>query len=107
MKVVELFAGIGGFRIACDELGIKTVWANDIDAKASKVYRSNFGSKEHAEGDVEGYIDQIPKHDLLTGGFPCQPFSSAGSRNSFSRFFSVSLNSASQNSPDQPSVFGL
>jgi DNA (cytosine-5)-methyltransferase 1 len=80
MKVVELFAGIGGFRIACDELGIKTVWANDIDAKASKVYRSNFGDKEHVEGDVEKYIDEIPKHDLLTGGFPCQPFSSAGKK---------------------------
>ena len=80
MKAVELFAGIGGFRIACDELGIKTVWANDIDSKASKVYRSNFGSKEHAEGDVDAYIDQIPKHDLLTGGFPCQPFSSAGKK---------------------------
>ena len=80
MKAVELFAGIGGFRIACDELDIKTVWANDIDPKASKVYRSNFGIKEHTEGDIENYIDKIPEHDLLTGGFPCQPFSSAGKK---------------------------
>ena len=80
MKTVELFAGIGGFRIACDELGIKTIWANDIDPKASEVYRNNFGAKEHVEGDIEDYIDQIPKHDLLTAGFPCQPFSSAGKK---------------------------
>ena len=46
MKAVELFAGIGGFRVACDELDIKTVWANDIAPKASKVYRDKFGSKE-------------------------------------------------------------
>jgi len=80
MKAVELFAGIGGFRIACDELNIKTIWANDIDSKSSEVYRSNFGVKEHTEGDIEDYIDQIPKHDILTGGFPCQPFSSAGKK---------------------------
>ena len=80
MEAIELFAGIGGFRIACDELDIKTIWANDIGKKSSKVYRSNFGGKEHVEGDIEDYIDQIPKHDLLTGGFPCQPFSSAGKK---------------------------
>ncbi|KKM68310.1 hypothetical protein LCGC14_1462210, partial [marine sediment metagenome] len=43
MKCIELFAGIGGFRVACDELQIQTIWANDIDAKASKVYRDRFG----------------------------------------------------------------
>lgn len=80
MKAVELFAGIGGFRIACDELDIKTVWANDVESKASKVYRENFGINEHIEGDIESYIDQVPKHDLLTAGFPCQPFSSAGKK---------------------------
>lgn len=80
MKAVELFAGIGGFRLACDALGVETVWANDIDPKASKVYRENFGSKEHVEGDIERFVDQVPVHDLLTGGFPCQPFSSAGKK---------------------------
>ncbi|WP_206045401.1 DNA cytosine methyltransferase [Oceanicoccus sagamiensis] len=80
MKAVELFAGIGGFRIACDELGIKTVWANDLDPKASEVYRQNFGESEHIEGDIEAFIEQIPAHDLLTAGFPCQPFSSAGKK---------------------------
>mgnify|MGYP006081040621 CR=1 FL=1 len=80
MKAIELFAGIGGFRLACDELGVKTVWANDIDSKASKVYQNNFGKGQHIEGDIEKYIDKIPEHDLLTGGFPCQPFSSAGKK---------------------------
>lgn len=80
MKAVELFAGIGGFRLACDELKIDTVWANDIDPKASAVYRSKFGTDEHVEGDIAEFIDKIPEHDLLTGGFPCQPFSSAGKK---------------------------
>jgi len=80
MKAVELFAGIGGFRIACDELGIETIWANDIDSKASKVYRNQFGADVHKEGDIAKFIDDIPPHDILTGGFPCQPFSSAGKK---------------------------
>ncbi|MEI8618199.1 DNA cytosine methyltransferase [Pseudoalteromonas sp. B193] len=50
MKAVELFSGIGGFRIACDELGVETVFANDIEPKASKVYKENFGSDIHFEG---------------------------------------------------------
>ena len=44
-KAVELFAGIGGFRLACNHLSIDTVWANDLDARAVKVYKDNFGLK--------------------------------------------------------------
>lgn len=80
MKAVELFAGIGGFRIACDELGLETVWANDIDPKASRVYRDRFGPEVHVEGDIATLVDSVPDHDLLTAGFPCQPFSSAGKK---------------------------
>ncbi len=80
LKAIELFCGIGGFRIACDNLGINTVWANDIDDKAGKIYSSNFGSNEFVQGDINELIDEIPDHDLLTGGFPCQPFSSAGKK---------------------------
>lgn len=80
MKTVELFAGIGGFRLACDELNIQTIWANDIDKKASEVYRHNFGESVHVHGDIKDFITDIPDHDLLTGGFPCQPFSSAGKK---------------------------
>jgi len=78
MRAVELFAGIGGFRVACDSLGIETVWANDISDAAAKVYRENFGSEGFFFGDINDFIEDIPEHEILTGGFPCQPFSSAG-----------------------------
>ncbi|GFM87636.1 hypothetical protein PSCICO_30350 [Pseudomonas cichorii] len=80
MKAIELFSGIGGFRIACDSLGIETIWANDINTKAAAVYRANFGSESFHEGDINLLLDTIPDHDILTGGFPCQPFSSAGKK---------------------------
>ena len=70
LKAVELFAGIGGFRIALDQRGIKTVWANDILPEACTVYRNQFGDKEIVEGDIRTLIDQVPQHDLLTGRFP-------------------------------------
>jgi DNA (cytosine-5)-methyltransferase 1 len=77
---VELFCGIGGFRIACDNCGIKTVWANDISRESCDVYESAFGKGEVVCGDVSELKQKIPQHDLLTGGFPCQPFSSAGKK---------------------------
>ena len=75
MKAIELFAGIGGFRLACDDLGIDTIWANDIDKNAAKVYRQNFPKTIHIQDDINAHISKVPDHDLLTGGFPCQPFS--------------------------------
>jgi DNA (cytosine-5)-methyltransferase 1 len=80
MKTVELFAGIGGFRIASDELGLDTVWANDICPLAQTVYHDRFGDREFKLGDIHELKAKIPKHDVLTGGFPCQPFSSAGKK---------------------------
>ena len=80
LKTVELFAGIGGFRVAADRSGLKTVWANDICPRAKKVYVDRFGAEEFREGDISDLIDHIPHHDILTGGFPCQPFSSAGKK---------------------------
>lgn len=79
-KAIELFAGIGGFRLACDNLGIKTIWANDIDSDAVKVYQDNFGEGSIIQGDINDLIETIPNHDILTGGFPCQPFSKAGKK---------------------------
>lgn len=80
MKTVELFAGIGGFRVAAEQFRLETVWANDCCPKASKVYRNQFGSEKFHEGDINQLLDKIPAHDLLTAGFPCQPFSSAGKK---------------------------
>ncbi|MEI8375757.1 MAG: DNA (cytosine-5-)-methyltransferase [Planctomycetota bacterium] len=80
MKTVEFFAGIGGFRIASDHFGMETVWANDICPKACKVYKNRFGENSIREGDIREMLDDVPPHDLLTGGFPCQPFSSAGKK---------------------------
>jgi len=77
---IELFAGIGGFRLAADALRVKTLWANDICPKANIVYRDRFGDGELHDGDIAERICEIPSHDLLTGGFPCQPFSSAGKK---------------------------
>ena len=74
LKAIEMFAGIGGFKLACDKLGIKTVWANDINEKAVKVYRDRFGENSIIQGDINNLIDDIPPHNILTGGFPCQPF---------------------------------
>ncbi len=77
---VELFCGIGGFRVASDRVGLRTIWANDLSDLAGKVYRDRFGPNEFHEGDIAALIDAVPPHDLLTGGFPCQPFSAAGKK---------------------------
>lgn len=74
---IDLFAGIGGFRIAFESLGGKCVFASEWDKLAAQTYEANFGHKP--EGDItEIAADDIPDHDILTGGFPCQPFSIAG-----------------------------
>ena len=80
---VELFAGIGGFRLAAAQKGLQTLWANDICPKACQVYRSQFGDAEIRQGDIRELTHEIPSHDLLTAGFPCQPFSSAGQKKGF------------------------
>ena len=73
----DLFAGIGGFRIALQNLGGRSVFSSEIDKHAQKTYRSWFG--ETPQGDIRA-IDPagIPDHDILAAGFPCQPFSIAG-----------------------------
>ena len=52
MRTVELFAGIGGFRISCDQVGINTIWANDINNKSATVYKSQFGDEVFNESDI-------------------------------------------------------
>jgi len=80
IRTVELFSGIGGFRIAAENSGFETVWANDIDPKACAVYRDRFVRHKLCEGNIRKLVNQVPEHNLLTAGFPCQPFSSAGKK---------------------------
>lgn len=80
IKTIELFCGIGGFRLACDALSCDTIWANDINKLSCRVYEDNFGKEILHEGDIRELHSAIPCHDLLTAGFPCQPFSSAGKK---------------------------
>lgn len=76
-KFIDLFAGIGGFRIALQELKGKCVFSSEWDRHAKKTYEANFG--EIPFGDITKIeASKIPNHDILTGGFPCQPFSIAG-----------------------------
>lgn len=85
IKVAELFAGVGGFRIGLEGASddYETIWNNQwepstIHQDASLVYRARFGSKGHCNEDINN-VDtaNIPNHDLLVGGFPCQDYSVA------------------------------
>lgn len=79
---IDLFAGLGGFRIALESLGGKCVYSNEWDEPVQKVYADNFG--DTPEGDIT-QIDEnsIPDHDILCAGFPCQAFSISGKQKGF------------------------
>jgi DNA (cytosine-5)-methyltransferase 1 len=78
----DLFAGIGGFRVAAESLGLKCVFSSEIDEAASIVYESNFG--ERPSGDITKIsANSIPSHNILCAGFPCQSFSITGKRMGF------------------------
>ena len=79
---IDLFAGIGGFRIALQNLGGGCVFTSEINPAAQKTYHANFG--EWPQGDiVQISARDIPNHDVLCAGFPCQAFSIAGRRGGF------------------------
>jgi DNA (cytosine-5)-methyltransferase 1 len=74
---IDLFAGIGGFRLAMESVGGKCVFSSEWDKFAKKTYEANFG--EVPFGDIKKISkENIPNHDVLCAGFPCQPFSLAG-----------------------------
>ncbi len=82
-KMIDLFAGIGGTRLGFHKTGkTKVVFSSEFDEHAVKTYKANFG--EHPFGDITKITsNDIPEHDILVGGFPCQAFSQAGKKLGF------------------------
>lgn len=87
IRVVELFAGVGGFRIGLEGASdaYETIWNNQWEPStkhqdASLVYQARFGKEGHSNQDINLVkTSDIPNHDLLVGGFPCQDYSVAAS----------------------------
>ncbi len=83
LKVAELFAGVGGFRIGLEKAGFSVIWSNQWEPNSKKQYASDiyslrFGDKGHVNENLETVsTSDIPDHDLLCGGFPCQDYSVA------------------------------
>ena len=77
LKFIDLFCGIGGFRVALEKYGLECVFSSDIDRYAQDSYYKNF--KEKPNGDITEISEKkIPNHDVLCAGFPCQSFSISG-----------------------------
>lgn len=82
LKFIDLFAGIGGFRLAFEQAGYECVYSCEINEACQKVYFENFG--EIPEDDItKTDVNKLPSFDVLTAGFPCQPFSISGKRQGF------------------------
>jgi len=79
---IDLFAGMGGFRLALESLGAKCVYSDEWDKSAGEVYEDNFG--DLPDGDITKVDERsIPDHDILCAGFPCQAFSIIGKQRGF------------------------
>ncbi|MDB9312060.1 DNA cytosine methyltransferase [Spirulina sp. CS-785/01] len=82
LKFVDLFSGIGGFRLGLEQAGYQCVYSCEINPACQEVYYQNFG--EYPDGDITKInLHNIPDFDVLTAGFPCQPFSICGKRQGF------------------------
>ena len=84
-KFIDLFAGIGGFHLALSSLGSECVFASEKDIHARETYKANFDTENFEFNDDIRKVspDQVPDHDILCAGFPCQPFSQAGLKKGF------------------------
>jgi DNA (cytosine-5)-methyltransferase 1 len=82
---IDLFCGIGAFHLALSAFGANCVFASDINVEAQRIYKANFNIEP--KGDIkpiaENALEEIPKHDILCGGFPCQAFSISGKGHGF------------------------
>ena len=77
MRFIDLFCGIGGFRLVLDKRGLNCVFSSDFDPYVAESYKLNFG--ESPLSDITQISEnKIPDHEILCAGFPCQPFSMAG-----------------------------
>jgi DNA (cytosine-5)-methyltransferase 1 len=85
LRFIDLFAGIGGFHLALSDLGAKCVFASEKDSHARSTYQANFDTSTfELNQDIRKIApDQIPDHEILCAGFPCQPFSQAGLKKGF------------------------
>ncbi|WP_373818868.1 DNA cytosine methyltransferase [Porphyromonas loveana] len=79
---IDLFAGLGGFHLALQDLGGKCVFASELRADLQILYQINYPGTP-IYGDIQECIADVPPHDVLCAGFPCQPFSQAGKREGF------------------------
>lgn len=85
MTVGSLFAGIGGIDLGFKQAGFDILWANEIDRNACKTYKLNFPETTLFEGDIRKLdVSLLSKVDIITAGFPCQPFSICGNQKGFS-----------------------
>lgn len=81
-KFIDLFAGLGGFRLALESLGAQCVYSSEWDEPVRKVYTDNFG--DVPDGDITQVDEnEVPNHDILCAGFPCQAFSISGKQRGF------------------------
>lgn len=104
MRFIDLFAGLGGFHTALQSLGHKCVFASEINEDLRSLYKINYGIK--CEGDINSFEPKdIPRHDIICAGFPCQPFSKAGKRNGLGdlnngNFFNKIMHIANHHNPE-------